>query len=102
VGEMDEGFFPAYWEDNDYHYRMNVLGIPAIVLPTAIFYHFGSRTQNLANETGQQMVNSPMFTKNREYMFEKWGSLKAEEIQNTHPFNNLNLSVKYTKQNPNA
>src|ERR1041385_5581337 len=44
VGVFDENFKPAYYEDNDYHYRINLARLKAIVLPTSLFYHYGSRT----------------------------------------------------------
>lgn len=28
VGEFDDSFYPAYWEDTDYLYRLKLLGIP--------------------------------------------------------------------------
>ena len=99
-GEMDEGFYPAYFEDTDYHYRMNVLEIPAITFPPALFYHFGSRTQNEAQENGQPMVPGGLFENNRAYMMKKWGSTKAEEIVYTHPFDDETKSIRWTKQNP--
>ena len=46
VGEFDELFFPSYFEDNDLHRRIQLSGLKAITLPTALFYHYGSMTQN--------------------------------------------------------
>ena len=48
VGPFDEKFYPAYFEDNDYHYRIQLEGWRAITHPPAMFYHYGSRTQNEA------------------------------------------------------
>ena len=96
VGEMDEVFAPAYFEDNDYHYRMKVLGIPAIVLPTAMFYHYGSRTQNEA--TSLPIVNGSMFENNRASYAKKWGGVPGSETFKS-PYNDESKSVKLTKQN---
>lgn len=93
VGEFDEVFAPAYFEDNDYHYRMDLAGYDAIVLPTALFYHHGSGTQNEANEDGTPVVPSPAFEANRAKYAEKWGGVPGEEKYDV-PYNNpeLNLS----------
>ena len=98
VGEFDEAFAPAYFEDNDYHYRMKLLGIEAVSVPIAIFYHFGSRTQNSAREDNMPMVSHELFEKNRAYMIEKWGSTSAEDIRYKYPFNNIKNSINFTKQ----
>jgi GT2 family glycosyltransferase len=77
VGSFDEEFFPAYFEDNDYHYRMRLAGWRAICHPQAMFYHFGSRTQN---ESGPQpVVASPQFNANRAYYERKWGGPPGHE-----------------------
>lgn len=84
VGEFDENFKPAYFEDNDYHYRIELLGKKAIVLPTAMFYHYGSRTQNEAKT--KPIVTSDLFEANRDYYVKKWGGVPGREQYKT-PFN---------------
>lgn len=81
VGEFDENFKPAYYEDNDYHYRINLAGLKAIVLPTSMFYHYGSRTQLEA--IGRPLATG---TSNMQYYIKKWGGLPGREIYKT-PFN---------------
>ena len=100
IGEFDEIFYPAYFEDNDYHYRMDLLEIPAMVLPTAMFYHYGSKTQNEANETGQPMVPGGAFENNRAEYVKKWGGVPTAEKFKC-PYNDENKSVLATKQKPN-
>lgn len=95
VGEFDELFEPAYFEDNDYHYRMKKLEIPAIVYPSAMFYHYGSRTQNEA--LGQPIVSGPLFENNRAFYAKKWGGIPGQETFNT-PYNIEAKSLKSTKQ----
>lgn len=46
VGEFDEQFYPAFYEDNDYHVRMHRAEIEAVSIPLP-FLHHGSQT--LAN-----------------------------------------------------
>lgn len=98
VGEFDTGFYPAYFEDNDYHYRMKLLGIKAINFPQALYYHYGSRTLNEVLEK-RPGVPSLLFIKNQQYYTLKWGGLPGQE-KYKHPFNNIRNSVKWTKQNP--
>jgi GT2 family glycosyltransferase len=78
VGPFDENFAPAYFEDNDYHYRMGLDGMRAIAHPPAVFYHFGSRTQNEA--ASQPIVHSSAFERNREYYIGKWGGPPGAEV----------------------
>jgi len=98
VGEFDEGFWPAYFEDNDYHYRINLLRLKAITVPTAMFYHYGSRTQNQNIKQGRGLVPALLFEKNRTYMLSKWGSTNAHNIRYRHPFNDVFKDVKWTLQ----
>jgi len=70
VGLFDEGFKMAYWEDNDYHHRMNLEGIDASCDRFAAFTHYGSRS---IKEGGVQ--HEPYFTQNKEYFQAKWNFL---------------------------
>ncbi len=80
VGQFDENFYPAYFEDNDYHYRLYLKGIKAINYPMAVYYHFGSRSKKFINNF------NTLFEKNREYYKKKWGGIPGEEIFKS-PFN---------------
>lgn len=77
-GWFDENFSPAYFEDNDMHYRMRLAGGLAVKHTKAPFFHKGSVTQNWE---GQQVVTGSMFEKNREYYRWKWGGLPGEETR---------------------
>lgn len=83
IGEFDENFVPCYFEDNDYHYRVNLAGLKAITLPTAIYYHFGSKTQS---ESGVVVSTHASFDNNRAYFVRKWGGAPGSE-QYQKPFN---------------
>jgi GT2 family glycosyltransferase len=98
IGEFDEGFFPAYYEDNDYHRRINLAGMKAIVLPSAIYYHYGSKTQLEA--TDRRLVES---AHGHTYFRRKWGDNPEPDGSLTsrlweHPFNDLTKDVKWTTQ----
>ncbi len=84
VGAFDEQFFPAYFEDNDYHRRIVLAGLRAVVHPPAMFYHFGSRTQN--ESCSSPIVSGGAFDKNRDYYIKKWGGPPGAETFDT-PFN---------------
>lgn len=97
VGKFDEVFAPAYFEDNDYHYRMTLAGVNAIVCPPAMFYHYGSRTQNEANENGLPFVSGGEFENARARFVKKWGGLPGKETYKT-PYNDPLKTVKSVKQ----
>jgi GT2 family glycosyltransferase len=68
IGMFDEGFKIGYFEDNDYHHRMQLEGINCSCDTWAAFTHYGSRT---INEGGVNQGNS--FKQNRDYYQSKWG-----------------------------
>lgn len=68
VGLFDEGFKRAYFEDNDFHHRMNLEGIVSSCDQFAAFTHYGSRS---IKEGG--VKHEPYFTQNRNYFKQKWG-----------------------------
>lgn len=90
VGWFDEGFRPAYFEDNDMHYRMQLVGMEAKKRTDAPMFHAGSVTQNW---DGQPVVDGEMFEMNRAYYGMKWGGWPGEEKFKT-PFNNPDNTVK--------
>lgn len=97
IGEVDELFFPAYFEDNDYHYRLKTAGIKAIVYPPAMFYHYGSRTQNEATKI--PVVTGSLFEGNRTKYAEKWGGVPGSERFVT-PYNDQSKTIKSVMQCP--
>lgn len=76
VGAFDERFVPAYFEDNDYHYRIKLLGLTAEATTDAPYFHFGSQTQNGGDGP---VVPSYVFENNRAYFQKKWGGLPGQE-----------------------
>jgi GT2 family glycosyltransferase len=84
VGKFDERYYPAYFEDNDYHYRMRLLGLKAYKLRDAPFFHYGSRTIK-SSEIMQEKSNAG-YVVNRQYYIEKWGGIPGEEKYKT-PYN---------------
>ena len=100
IGMFDEGFFPAYFEDNDYHYRLKLAGGVdcAIANTRAVFIHYGSRTQN--QSLGTPVVPGDLFGKNQAYFVRKWGGVPGQE-KFTRPFNDQDKEITYAERRTN-
>lgn len=82
VGKFDERFYPAYYEDNDYGYRMLYLhGVSYKISPlfTPIEYRVSQTIEK------DPSVNKN-FERNKRYYIRKWGGEPGQEKFNT-PFN---------------
>jgi len=75
VGLFDENIWPAYFEDNDFHFRCYLAGCGRGVWTwTAPFRHFRSSTVRTYPNVSQH------FASNTKYFTQKWGGLPAEVI----------------------
>jgi GT2 family glycosyltransferase len=78
IGPYDEKFWPAYFEDNDYRYRMKLKGISVTHANHYGIYHLtGSTSKNKKKELWQE---------NKEYYIKKWGGQPYFETYKI-PFN---------------
>ena len=80
IGKFDEAFFPAYFEDNDYLYRMKIAGLNTLYIKSlnpAIYNQSSTIAKNPA------LKNS---IANRDYYIRKWGGEPNSETF-TKPFN---------------
>ena len=77
VGWFDENFYPAYFEDCDYHYRMHLAGLPGFGIDRPAS-HARSSTLATAPPLERQKIDHG-FMKNREYYRQKWGGFQGEE-----------------------
>lgn len=84
IGYFDTNFWPAYFEDNDYHYRIKLSPYNAYSVWSAEMFHAGSVTQN--KDPNAPVVPAWMFEQNRIYYMNKWGSVPGTE-KFTTPFN---------------
>lgn len=75
VGVFDTSFYPAYYEDSDYLYRMKLLGIRQDVIPALNPKVF---RQSQTYEKNNKLVNDAM-ARNREIYIQKWGGLPLLE-----------------------
>ena len=85
VGYFDESFYPAYFEDNDYAYRMSLAGLLTKVRQVKTgMKHIGSAT--ITAFTPEQLAKHHRnFNKNSEYYTQKWGGQPHHEHYKT-PF----------------
>lgn len=83
VGYFDENFYPAYFEDNDYHYRINLAGLKAIKTTRSVYFHFGSQT--IKNDSKIRVISNRNYIKNQKFFEKKWGGLPGHETYKT-PF----------------
>jgi GT2 family glycosyltransferase len=81
IGYFDESIFPAYFEDNDYSYRLKLNEVPQISTNELcpIIYR---NSMTIAKDNSLN-VN---FEKNKRYYIEKWGGEPRKETF-TKPFN---------------
>lgn len=87
-GTFDENFTPAYFEDNDMHYRVKLLGGRGYTVEEAEFFHVGSVTQFKGKRDGRdRVVSHDMFEANRAYYVKKWGGWPGKE-KFVVPYNN--------------
>ena len=80
VGAFDEAFWPAYFEDNDYIRRMELLGIKWGDAPKEYEYASGEGSRTINTDAGfRQRMAQVLFPRNREYYIAKWGGEPGKE-----------------------
>jgi len=76
-GLFDEKFYPAYFEDNDFHYRLKLAGMRGVKTNQAIYYHFGSRT--IRENKNMENIVKNSYLENEQKYIDKWGGKPGEE-----------------------
>lgn len=71
VGLFDTQFWPAYFEDNDYHERIKKAGLRTLSPLGAYFTHYASASIKHLPEI--RALNAAHFMQNRERFYRKWG-----------------------------
>lgn len=84
VGPFDEGFAPAYFEDNDYHRRLSLAGWEAPIAPSDLG-HTGSATMQGLPPQERDRRHHDLFRACRRRYILKWGSIPGDELY-TVPF----------------
>ncbi len=91
IGWFDENFDPAWFEDNCYHRRINILGYDVLKFNIPYIHRGSSSTKKLT-----RVLNS---RKSQEYYTAKWGScnrsieLDGEQFKD-HPYNRADLTPR--------
>jgi GT2 family glycosyltransferase len=85
IGDFDEAFSPAYFEDNDYAHRLALAGMKTKVAPNCGLTHVVSGTLKTFNE-GERAAHNANFERLRSHYVQKWGGLPSHERFKT-PFN---------------
>jgi len=85
VGSFDEVFAPAYFEDNDYHYRLTLAGWEAPCVYTPI-RHENSATMKAVSMQERETVHHERFRVCQRVYTQKWGGLPGQE-RYTEPYN---------------
>lgn len=78
IGPFDEHFYPGYYEDNDYAYRMKLAGYTIIDVPSATYDHIGSATIRTYDQVRMNQHHNE-FNRNTNYYKNKWGGLPGNE-----------------------
>jgi len=77
VGYFDENFWPAYFEDNDYHYRIKLAGLRGVKSNKSLYFHFGSMT--IKSGGAIAVISNENYLKNQAYFVKKWGGLPGQK-----------------------
>lgn len=90
VGGFDESIYPAYFEDNDHHRRLRLLGeLDTDVSIPLIHGEHGHGSCTVRSSPDLAMRNGAAFGGNQSYYIRKWGGPPHGETF-THPFNDPN------------
>lgn len=89
VGCFDENFFPAWWEDCDYHRRAALLGLRDVHVETTDVLHLGGGSRLAATASGTIFAGD----RNAEYYRRKWGGMPPHE-QFARPFDDASVDLR--------
>lgn len=74
IGNFDEQFVPAYYEDTDYEYRLKIAGVPVIKTPELNPFVYNS---NKTSEKQPSILEDSK--KNKQRYIDKWGGEPKQE-----------------------
>ena len=96
VGYFDEIFWPAYFEDNDYSYRIKMIS-DKLNKPWFPWKKFELDASLIGIAQGLKFLNYEMdFGWLKEKYEEKWGGSPIETYE--HPYNNPDYSLRYAER----
>lgn len=95
IGFYDEGFFPAYYEDNDYEIRLRHAGIPIHHVETSPVKHVGWASSRNPNDPAGGLrdpaEHRSWYARNLQYYIRKWGGAPGQETFSL-PFNGQKIA----------
>jgi len=94
IGGWDENFFPAYFEDNDYHCRIIQAGYHKSAIGTCM----GPVRHKLSSTINRYPELNKSFSKNSEYFRKKWGGGPAEVMKRLIDEHGKGVPVKHMKE----
>jgi GT2 family glycosyltransferase len=77
AGYFDEMFWPAYFEDNDFHRRMGIAGVTETIAPCG-YDHMNSATMKKYTKDELELHHE-RFLACRAYYVSKWGGMPGAE-----------------------
>lgn len=90
IGYFDENFYPAYFEDNDYHLRIVKSGYHSKRISIAPYYHYGSMT--MKNNPSLNVTSS----RTERVFIEKWGAMPSACMDGHgygYPYNDSSFGI---------
>lgn len=91
VGYFDETLYPAYMDDNDMKYRLDLRNIELYRISGATCEHNEGGSATLKSySVEEENLHHHQFRRNQFYYYMKWGGLPGEEVFK-HPFNNQDI-----------
>jgi len=93
VGYFDEQFWPAYYEDDDFHRRMRLVGgIKEVNVESVTYEHVNRGSQTLASfNREERMAHNKSFEANKDRYIAKWGGLPHHETFD-EPYNGIDCA----------
>jgi GT2 family glycosyltransferase len=91
VGYFDTNFYPAYFEDMDYKFRLSLANLPIVAPEATLAEHERSSTARISEKIASSFEEN--VRRNREYYRKKWGG-DVENEAYRHPFNDENRSIR--------
>lgn len=77
AGYFDEGFWPAYAEDDDYQYRLKLLDVPSVLVPASRFHH---KSATIHSYSPQERVEFDEHWRANVLRYrDKWGGMMGQE-----------------------
>ena len=96
VGYFDENIYPAYYEDNDYHYRIRLSGNDFIQIPDVNILSGDSNRKHSHTCSSLNASAGKCFLRNEKYFKSKWNNSTS-----IYPFGRSDLTIKDKIQHEN-